>query len=578
MKIINKLALLSSIIIGVTACNGVGGENEVLQNGFSVSSTSPTDGSFIAPDQKFTIKFSNNVDENSINNIKLINITKNAPEKIHCELLNDDSAECSELGLLAFNSEYRLIVPTSVENKAHNPLIEKDVEFFTHSQPLVTEVTPSQGNIKPQDKNFSFTFSESMDVSTMSSVTNPNNVILTDLNQKSKVPLVCMADNSITMSCVINGSLVEGESYLLEITNTIKSQNEVPIIAQSYNYKVTNYHYVWHIAQVFSDNITQETLDQKLGIVITTENTSTLKLFQLSDGNLKTLAVANDRTSDIFHPFSYYKVMNNSNLVYIEPILENFCWGNSCPPETFHTNIYTINNGTFNLKFTATDEDIGSITDFDNTFLGETINGMVRYDMDGQKLPFTPIKDDSIIISPQNMNALSVSNIFENHDNLSYDGLNTYILEPESLTIQVINNSGRIKDITYNLGSLGITKIKLFGKTFGKVLVANNSIYYFSIVDGWLFKLEGTSWKKILETTPMSGNFEIDVTAMLINNNTIYVGTSNGHLYRYDIGVDVTQTELTTVSMAGTKISGIILYNNMLYVSSNNQLITGATE
>jgi hypothetical protein len=244
VKNIILISLGIFIAISLNACSGAGDSSSISNqnNGFSVTSISPTPHSVIPVNQIFTFGFNNNLDSSSTNGVVLYNTKTESNEAINCQLTGDTSMQCTPVNSLAFGTEYNVILTSNIKNKAQNPLNQHALKYNTFSLPTVDSASPESGNVSLNSITYTYIFSESMNLDTLNSNKTPDNVIFTDQTAGVNVPISCQNTDNVTMVCTANLSfLTLNHNYLLSLSQKIKSHNNISILPTSYSYSATNY-------------------------------------------------------------------------------------------------------------------------------------------------------------------------------------------------------------------------------------------------------------------------------------------------------------------------------------------------
>lgn len=217
----------------IVSCSG-----GVTNSTFKVNKITPENDAIINIDQIFNISFSNDVDRNTLSNIKLTSNSLNLP--INCHLTTSNNAECVAKSLLSYGQSYNLNVDETIKNVAGNTILPMRFRYSTKTVPTINSIIPAEGEVSPKNTKFTVKFSEQMLLNTLNTNQTPDNVTLF-LDDTIKIPVNCISEDGITMICSIKDNLIKDKHYFLRLSSKILNKTGSSFPAQSFHYTVTKY-------------------------------------------------------------------------------------------------------------------------------------------------------------------------------------------------------------------------------------------------------------------------------------------------------------------------------------------------
>ena len=632
-----KYLVLINVIIGLlTACNGMNTDDvSNKNNGFAVSSVQPTENSKIPVNSNFTISFNKNLDDSAPTNINLINETTGKSEVISCSKTTDTTIQCTPKNTLASGTGYDLVLPSSIHNKAQNPLTPKIIKFTTLSQPVVINASPESGTIGLNITEFNYIFNESMSVNTLNTVMTANNVVFTDTTTNTIIPITCNSKNNITIQCNIVGGihLTHDHTYTLMLTNLIQSAVGVNLTPSTYSYtagdytqpvvvkatpdnnsnvplNTTSFTYVFSEAMnpdtlntnTTANNVTltDTTINTNLPIICTAINSKEMQCNVVGTPKLAydhsyTLMLTNLIQSSLgvnLTLTAYSYIANNYN--YTWSLFYNIPFANGVGGDLDYADgvlhLISEGNNTENGVFFATFMDNQVFTSFNPNYVnGYTYDKGIIY-TDSTNSPYTIYTSNTVnstfVSAGHNLGTYNSSATQLNHDiyflnqnklHINNGGIWTIIDTPlpsnQNTTIMNDGNSIYVKASNglFNYSNGVFTNISFNLDTNNFWILSNNTNLY-AVSDTELYKFTGTGWVKL--PIQLSGQ----IMSRYFTKSYFYYSTSNGRLYKYNLSNYTTQ-DITPTGLYANYVNSLAQSEDgTLYITSGKQLYKGTIQ
>ncbi|MFN8770825.1 MAG: Ig-like domain-containing protein [Neisseriaceae bacterium] len=634
----------TSIMISLVACSGAGDSSSISNqnNGFSVTSIFPTPNSVIPVNQTFTFGFNNNLDGSSINGVMLYNTKTESNEAISCQLTGDTSMQCTSVNSLAFGTEYNVILTSNIKNKAQNPLNQQTIKYQTVTQPIIISASPESGNVTLSSVTFTYIFSESMDLNTLNSNKTPDNVTFTDQTAGVSVPISCQNTNNVTMICnAAESFLTLNHTYLLNLSQKIKSHESISILPTSYFYSATNYTQPTVVSAspesgnigfnnltytyIFNESMSANTLNSSTtpnNVTFTDQVTGNkLPISCIGQSDNKTMICTLTESSlNIDHTYilrlsSKIHSLDNVSLIPITYTysLKNYSYDWSVIytlPETTATNLYSLQNINDTLYACANNGATAYVIQYVNGIVNNkssNINGNClisnnnNFYIAGNNASNNPLYKFNIndntttVVDPGSVNGQFSLQAAINNGTLFYtkkaDNDKEYIKIYDGVNISSIdlpNSSWVYAYIQYYNGNIIVSgNSKIYSVQQGALrditppnLPSSYIGYYLLVSDNNLYTDAGNMLLKFNGTSWDKTSFgNVSYRILKINSQSVYYATnSTTHLIKYSL-IDSTTRDITPPLLTDDRVFGMTFDSQgNIYVSTPQKIYKGTLQ